>query len=153
MLGSTRPYPSLSSLRGALKAAYSNAIDALYAYLVRGKGNSKGLLPPPFATLRFRDPNTFQETHHIVVKDGGEDIDNLNELEFVKVEIYANIWHADRIARISPQDGHVIAWIDLTGLLPSDQKVDAEAVLNGIAYDSQHDRLFVTGKEWHNFRN
>jgi glutaminyl-peptide cyclotransferase len=100
------------------------------------------------ATLRFRDPNTFQETHHIVVKDGGKVIDNLNELEFVKGEIYANVWHSDRIARISTQDGHVIAWIDLTGLLPSDQKVDAEAVLNGIAYDAQHDRLFVTGKEW-----
>jgi glutamine cyclotransferase len=100
------------------------------------------------ATLRFRDPNTFQETHHIVVKDGNKVIDNLHELEFVKGEIYANIWHSDRIARISPQDGHVIAWIDLTGLLPSDQKIDSEAVLNGIAYDSQHDRLFVTGKEW-----
>jgi glutaminyl-peptide cyclotransferase len=100
------------------------------------------------ATLRFRDPNTFQETHHIAVKDGGKIINNLNELEFVKGEIYANIWHSDRIARISPQDGHVISWIDLAGLLPSDQKVDAEAVLNGIAYDSQHDRLFVTGKEW-----
>jgi glutaminyl-peptide cyclotransferase len=100
------------------------------------------------ATLRFRDPNTFEETHHIVVKDGSKVIDNLNELEFVKGEIYANIWHSDRIARISPQDGHVIAWIDLTGLLPPAQKVDAEAVLNGIAYDSQHDRLFVTGKLW-----
>lgn len=100
------------------------------------------------ATLRFRDPNTFQETRHILVKDGGKLIDNLNELEFIKGEIYANIWHSDRIARISPQDGHVIAWIDLTGLLPPDQKMDAEAVLNGIAYDSQHDRLFVTGKEW-----
>ena len=100
------------------------------------------------ATLRFRDPNTFQETHHIVVKGDGRVIDNLNELEFVKGEIYANVWHSDRIARISPQDGHVIAWIDLTGLLPSDQKINAEAVLNGIAYDSQHDRLFVTGKLW-----
>jgi glutamine cyclotransferase len=100
------------------------------------------------ATLNFRDPNTFQETHHIVVKDDGKSIDNLNELEFVKGEIYANVWHSDRIARISPQDGHVIAWIDLVGLLPPDQKVDPEAVLNGIAYDSQHDRLFVTGKLW-----
>jgi glutamine cyclotransferase len=100
------------------------------------------------ATLRFRDPNTFQETHHIVVKDGSKIIDNLNELEFVKGEIYANIWHSDRIARISPQDGHVIAWVDLTGLRTSGQKTDAEAVLNGIAYDSRHDRLFVTGKLW-----
>jgi glutamine cyclotransferase len=74
------------------------------------------------ATLRFRDPNTFQETHHIVVKDGGKVIDNLNELEFVKGEIYANIWHSDRIAQISPQDGQVIAWIGLTGLLPSAQR-------------------------------
>jgi glutamine cyclotransferase len=87
------------------------------------------------ATLRFRDPNTFQETHHIVVKDGSKVIDNLNELKFVKGEIYANIWHSDRIARIWPQDCHVITWIDLTGLLPSAQKIDAEAVLNGIAYD------------------
>jgi glutaminyl-peptide cyclotransferase len=100
------------------------------------------------ATLTFRDPNTFQESHHIVVKDNGKTIDSLNELEFVKGEIYANIWHSDKIARISPQDGHVIAWIDLTGLLPAAQKTEAEAVLNGIAYDAQHDRLFVTGKLW-----
>jgi glutamine cyclotransferase len=100
------------------------------------------------STLRFRDPNTFQETRHILVKEGSINVDRLNELEFVKGEIYANIWHSDLIARISPQDGHVIAWIDLTGLLPSDQMIDAESVLNGIAYDPQHDRLFVTGKQW-----
>lgn len=100
------------------------------------------------ATLRFRDPETFQESHHILVTDGNKVIDNLNELEFIKGEIYANIWHSDMIARISPLDGHVIAWIDLTGLLPANQRVDAESVLNGIAYDSKHDRLFVTGKQW-----
>jgi glutaminyl-peptide cyclotransferase len=100
------------------------------------------------ATLRFRDPNTFKETRHIVVRDGKKLIDQLNELEYVKGEIYANVWHSDRIARISPQDGHVIAWIDLSGLLPQSQKVDDESVLNGIAYDVQHDRLFVTGKQW-----
>lgn len=100
------------------------------------------------ATLRFRDPDTFQETHHIIVKDGRKLIEQLNELEFIKGEIYANVWHSDVIARISPQDGHVIAWIDLTGLLPADQMIDAESVLNGIAYDPQHDRLFVTGKQW-----
>ena len=72
----------------------------------------------------------------------------LNELEFVKGEIYANVWHSDRIARISPNDGRVIAWIDLTGLLPAAQRIDAESVLNGIAYDGEHDRLFVTGKQW-----
>lgn len=100
------------------------------------------------ATLRFRDPETFRETRHIVVKDEGKIISQLNELEFIKGEIYANVWHSDRIARISPQDGHVIAWIDLTGLLPASQKIDGESVLNGIAYDAQHDRLFVTGKRW-----
>jgi glutamine cyclotransferase len=100
------------------------------------------------ATLRFRDPNTFKETRHIVVKDGKEIISQLNELEYIKGEIYANIWHEDRIARISPQDGHVIAWIDLSGLLPANQKIDDESVLNGIAYDARHDRIFVTGKQW-----
>jgi len=100
------------------------------------------------ATLRFRDPNTFKEIRHIVVKDGNRIVDYLNELEFIKGEIYANIWHSDRIARISPQDGHVIAWIDLAGILPENQKIDEESVLNGIAYDAQHDRLFVTGKRW-----
>ncbi|HSY72809.1 MAG TPA: glutaminyl-peptide cyclotransferase [Alloacidobacterium sp.] len=100
------------------------------------------------AILRFRDPATFKETRHIVVKDGAKTIDQLNELEFVKGEIYANIWHSDRIARISPRDGHVIGWIDLSGLLPEAQKANDESVLNGIAYDAQHDRLFVTGKQW-----
>jgi glutaminyl-peptide cyclotransferase len=100
------------------------------------------------ATLRFRNPDTFNETRHIVVKDGAKTIDQLNELEYIKGEIYANIWHSDRIARISPTDGHVIAWIDLTGLLPDDQKINAESVLNGIAYDAKKDRIFVTGKQW-----
>ena len=100
------------------------------------------------ATLRFRDPDTFKETRHIVVKDGLKSIDQLNELEYVKGEIYANVWHSDRIARISPRDGHVIGWIDLTGILPDNQRVNDESVLNGIAYDAEHDRLFVTGKQW-----
>jgi glutamine cyclotransferase len=100
------------------------------------------------STLRFRDPETFKETRHIVVRDGRDEVQLLNELEFVKGEIYANVWHSDRIARISPKDGHVIAWIDLTGLLPNAERVDAESVLNGIAYDARHDRLFVTGKQW-----
>ena len=63
------------------------------------------------------------------MEDGAKIIYRLNELEFIKGEIYANVWHSDRIARISPQDGHVIAWIDLTGLLPSNQRIDAESFL------------------------
>ncbi len=100
------------------------------------------------ATLRFRNPANFRETHHIVVRDGKALVSQLNELEFVKGEIYANVWHSDRIARISPRDGRVLGWIDLTGLLPDDQRINTESVLNGIAYDAKGDRLFVTGKQW-----
>jgi len=100
------------------------------------------------ATLRFRDPRTFDETRHIVVKDGGKAIDQLNELEYIKGEIYANIWHSDRIAIIAPENGRVIAWIDLSGLLPRGQMTNDESVLNGIAYDAKKDRIFVTGKQW-----
>jgi len=100
------------------------------------------------ATLRFRNPNTFAETRRIVVTDGGRKVDQLNELEYIRGEIYANVWHSDQIACISPKDGHVIGWVDLTGILPPNQKVNEESVLNGIAYDSQNDRIFVTGKQW-----
>ena len=72
----------------------------------------------------------------------------LNELEYVKGEIYANVWQTDRIARISPQDGRVLGWIDLSGLLTEDERSHGADVLNGIAYDPQSDRLFVTGKLW-----
>jgi glutamine cyclotransferase len=100
------------------------------------------------ATLRFFNPQTFREVRHIVVKDHGAQVTQLNELEFVRGEIYANVWHTDRIARISPVSGNVIGWIDLTGLLAPGQVSDPEAVLNGIAYDAARDRLFVTGKLW-----
>ncbi len=100
------------------------------------------------STLRFRNPDTFAETHHIVVNDGGVAVEQLNELEYVHGEIYANVWHSDRIARISPRDGRLLGWIDLRGLLPASERVNAESVLNGIAYDALHDRLFVTGKQW-----
>jgi glutaminyl-peptide cyclotransferase len=99
-------------------------------------------------TLRLLDPSSFRERARVAVRDGGMPVRNLNELEFVEGEVYANIWHTDRIARISPQSGRVVGWIDLTGLLPSVYKLEAEAVLNGIAYDAADDRLFVTGKLW-----
>ena len=82
------------------------------------------------------------------MKERSKVISQLNELEFIKGEIYANVWHSEMIARISPQDGHVMAWIDLKGLLPVEQRIDDEAVLNGIAYDAKYDRIFVTGKRW-----
>lgn len=99
-------------------------------------------------TLRFLDSRTFRETRRLVVRDGDVPIEDLNELEFVRGEILANVWHSDRIARISPTSGRVIGWIDLAGILSPLYRRDPEAVLNGIAYDSASDRLFVTGKLW-----
>ena len=99
-------------------------------------------------TLRFFDPATFREVRRLAVKDHGKPVHEINELEFIHGKIYANIWHSDRIARIDPASGKVLGWIDLKGLLSADQLTSPEAVLNGIAYDSAHDRLFVTGKLW-----
>jgi glutamine cyclotransferase len=98
-------------------------------------------------TLRFLDPKTLKETGRLVVKDGGRPVTQLNELEFVKGEIYANVWQSDRIARISPRTGDVTGWIDLRGLLTPQESANVD-VLNGIAYDAAADRLFVTGKWW-----
>ena len=100
------------------------------------------------AELRFWDPNTLKEQNRLKVSDGGEPVVNLNELEYVRGEIYANVWLTDRIARINPSTGHVSSWIDLTGLLSESERTSRDAVLNGIAYDAAHDRLFVTGKLW-----
>jgi glutamine cyclotransferase len=100
------------------------------------------------STLHFLDPETFHELRKIIVKDHGNPVDKLNELEYIHGEIYANIWYSDRIARISPATGQVLGWIDLTGLLSPAERADPDAVLNGIAYDAAHDRLFVTGKLW-----
>jgi glutamine cyclotransferase len=98
--------------------------------------------------LRFIDPDSFRVTRTIAVTDGSQRINQLNELEYVNGEIYANIWHDERIAAIDPQTGRVTGWIDLTGLLPPGDVNDPEAVLNGIAYDPTGKRLFVTGKLW-----
>src|SRR6266850_5228919 len=100
------------------------------------------------AQIRLWDPVSLKEIKRITVKDGTRPVTDVNELEVVKGEIFANVWHTDRIARISPADGRVLGWIDLTGLLPKAERPDAEAVLNGIAYDTAGDRLFVTGKLW-----
>ena len=100
------------------------------------------------STLHFLDAKDFHEVRHIVVTDGGVEVHDLNELEYIHGEIYANIWQTDYIAIVSPKDGHVTGWIDLTGLLPDTERANSDAVLNGIAYDAAHDRLFVTGKLW-----
>ena len=98
--------------------------------------------------LKFIDPTSFRVTRTISVVEGSNPIDQLNELEFVQGEIYANVWHADRIAVIDPQSGRVKAWVELSGLIPEGELQDPEAVLNGIAYDQANDKLYVTGKLW-----
>jgi glutamine cyclotransferase len=99
------------------------------------------------SALRFFDPATLGETGRLNVREGTTPVKNLNELEFVKGEILANVWQTNRIARISPKTGQVTGWINLEGLLDPRDAVGVD-VLNGIAYDAAGDRLFVTGKLW-----
>jgi glutaminyl-peptide cyclotransferase len=100
------------------------------------------------AQIRVWDPMSLKETRRINVADAGKPVNELNELEFIRGEIWANVWQTDRIARISPADGRVLGWIDLTGILPKTERTNSDAVLNGIAYDAAADRIFVTGKLW-----
>ena len=97
--------------------------------------------------LRFLDPATFKEQRRLKVTAVGTAVPRLNELEYVKGEVLANVWQTDYVARIDPKTGRIGAWIDLRGLLTPRERA-ATDVLNGIAYDAEHDRLFVTGKLW-----
>jgi glutamine cyclotransferase len=99
------------------------------------------------STLRFLELTRFTERRRIKVADGSSPIAGLNELELIKGEIWANVWHTDYIARILPRDGRVVGWINLKGL-SGPSALPRDAVLNGIAYDSAKDRIFVTGKLW-----
>lgn len=97
-------------------------------------------------TITFRDPDTFAAVRTITVRAQGKPVKNLNELEYIEGEIWANIWYSDVIARIDPSTGIVKAWVDMEGLPVKDR--DIEAVMNGIAYDRENKRVFVTGKNW-----
>jgi glutamine cyclotransferase len=131
---------------------FSFRVLRIFTYPWEGWGlthdNRHLILSDGTSTLHLLDSVTFQPVGQIRVIDNGKPVLNLNELEYIHGEIYANVWQTDRIARISPQTGKVIAWIDLAGLLPSVERQNSDAVLNGIAYDSKNDRLFVTGKLW-----
>jgi glutaminyl-peptide cyclotransferase len=100
------------------------------------------------ADLRFLDPDSLTQIGRLHVTADGAPVLNLNELESVKGLLYANIWETSRIACIDPKSGHVLYWIDLGPLVAANQNGNADAVLNGIAYDAKNDRLFVTGKLW-----
>lgn len=124
-----------------------------YAYPTEGWGlttdGERLIMSDGTSTLYFRDPETFAEIRRVEVLDNGEPVTELNELEWVNGEVWANVWQTDRIARINPANGAVVGWIDLTGLLqPQDANPDDVDVLNGIAIDETTGRLFVTGKLW-----
>ncbi len=123
-----------------------------FEYPTRGWGithdGTRLIMSDGTATLYCLDPGTFEEIGRINVWDDGGPVTRLNELEYVEGEIYANVWQTDRIARIAPENGRVVGWIDLEGLLSAEDRTGHEDVLNGIAYDAERDRLFVTGKRW-----
>jgi glutamine cyclotransferase len=98
--------------------------------------------------INYLDPKSLAIVKTLEVYDEGFRVENLNELEYIKGEIYANIWQKDRVARIDPTTGKVIAWIDLAGLLMPQERTEKVDVLNGIAYDEKGDRIFITGKLW-----
>jgi glutamine cyclotransferase len=100
------------------------------------------------AVLRFLSPDKYEEIGRVTVTDDQIPVRFLNELEFIRGEVYANVWHSDKIARIALESGRVVAWIDLQEIMPRVYQLDPEAVLNGIAWDDNRDRLFVTGKLW-----
>lgn len=140
---------------GVAKVYDLHSLELLHTFTYPGQGwgltadDHALILSDGTATLRFLNPDTFEEIRRVQVLEAGTPVTQLNELEFVNGEILANVWHTDRIARIDPQSGQVLGWIDLTGLLPEHLKPeDREGVLNGIAWDAENQRLFVTGKLW-----
>lgn len=98
--------------------------------------------------LYFLHPETFEERKRIQVHDGNGSVESLNELEYVEGEVYANVFQTNRIAKINPKTGKVVGWIDLKGILGEEDRRRPVDVLNGIAYDAEKKRLFVTGKLW-----
>jgi glutaminyl-peptide cyclotransferase len=114
---------------------------------ITGDGTSL-IMSDGSSILRFMNPATFVEDRRIEVRDREPPVSYLNELEYVNGEVLANIWCKDLVARISPETGEVLDWIDLSGLRDELSVVQRVDVLNGIAYDEEHNRLFVTGKLW-----
>jgi glutamine cyclotransferase len=111
-------------------------------------GTSRLVMSDGSDTLTFLDPKSFSSTKTLRVRDAGRPVPNLNELEWIEGEIWANVWQTDRIARISPTTGEVNSWIDLSSLFPRQQRTPPADELNGIAYDRAARRIFITGKKW-----
>jgi glutamine cyclotransferase len=97
--------------------------------------------------LFFLDPNTFEVVRSLAVTMDGQPLERINELEWIKGEVWANVWMSDMIVRIDPATGQVVGALDMTGLLKEPRR-DGDDVLNGIAYDADGDHTFVSGKRW-----
>lgn len=151
--GSTLVQLTWQAHKGFVYDRFSFALLRTFSYDGEGWGlthdDNHLIMSDGTSYLRFLDPKTFREVRRIhVTTPSGEEVPDLNELEYVGGEIYANIWHSDRIARISPKTGKLLGWIDLNGLRDPSTTGNPDAVLNGIAYDGKDNRLFVTGKLW-----
>ena len=128
-------------------------LQAQFAYATEGWGlthdGAKLIMSDGTNIIYFRDPNTFREIGRIEVTDSTGPVRYLNELEYIKGQIFANVWQTDRIARIDPKSGKITGWINLAGILSQTDRLQHRVgVLNGIAYDAVTDRIFVTGKWW-----
>jgi glutamine cyclotransferase len=110
--------------------------------------NDKIVMSDGTNILYFYEPELFTVVSKIEVYDNEKKVDQLNELEFINGEIWANVWMTDLIARIDPKSGKVLAYIDMKNLLPKEDRDADTDVLNGIAYDNSSNRIFVTGKKW-----
>jgi glutaminyl-peptide cyclotransferase len=132
---------------------HSFAVERRFQYPGEGwaltRNDREIIMSDGTSDLRVLDPKTLREVRRIHVTAHGRAVDQLNELEWMQGTVLANIWQTDLIARIDPHTGEVVAWIDLSGILPVRDRIPGRTdVLNGIAYDSSQDRLFVTGKLW-----
>ena len=151
--GSTLIQLTWTSHKAFVYDRFSFALLRMFDYSGEGWGLTHDaanlILSDGTSYLRFLDPKTFKVVRRVHVTDeSGHPVDNLNELEYIHGEIYANIWQTDEIIRISPSSGKILGRIDLTGIIDKHELQGDGGVLNGIAYDSANDRLFVTGKLW-----
>lgn len=138
------------------KVGFVYALDTFerigdFSYLGEGWGlthdGERFIMSDGTARLRFLDLDTFDTIGQVYVRYGDEPVVHLNELEYIDGYVYANVWQEDRIAIINPESGYVEGWVDMSGLLTAEEQRNTD-VLNGIAYDKEAGRIFVTGKKW-----
>ncbi len=152
ILGDTIIQLTWRSNRGFVYDRASFEILQEFTYATEGWGithdGKRLIMSDGTSILYFLDPDTFTVTGHVQIYEDNLPVINLNELEYVRGYVYANVWPTDNVAIIDPDNGHVVGWIDLSGLFSPQTDGVSGNVLNGIAYDTENDRLFVTGKLW-----